>query len=314
MILSVPYDHREHCHSGKSCGKYGMKTILILKNHGQKKRVIDAIALRWTKAGHRVITHYGTENLPEVDIVILHVDTTYLPDEYLRRLRRYPVVVNRRAVNISKTEYSKNIVTEKDDYAGAVIVKTKANYGGLPDAWYQDPSLMGRLCVRLRILSQRNHGWENCSELDPFNYPILNNKKEVPEGVWKNRNLMVQQFLPEREEDLFFVRYWIFFGDQGWARRFGSKKPIVKFRTRVTAEKDIPLPDELVEMRNRLGLDYGRIDYVQHEGKTMILDVNRALGGAKHNLDKFEVELNSLARGIDRFAEQCNTKGKPNGG
>jgi hypothetical protein len=260
-----------------------------------------------------VITHYGTEDLPEADVVILHVDTTYLPDQYLQQVRRYPVVVNRGAVNISKTEYSHTIVTEKDDYAGPVIIKTKANYGGLPDAWYRNPGLMGRLRLRLRIFGQRNDSWNDRSELDPYRYPILNSKKEVPGEVWKNRNLMVQQFLPEREGELFFIRYYIFFGDQEWARRFGSKEPIAKFSTRVTDEEHIPIPDELVEIRNGLGLDYGRIDYVQHDGKVMVFDVNKALGGVKNDLGKFEVELDSLARGIDGFVEQCNTGGRPNG-
>ena len=35
------------------------------------------------------------------------------------------------------------------------------------------------------------------------------------------------------------------------------------------------MPGEVLDVRRRLGLDYGKIDYVIHEGQVVILDVNR---------------------------------------
>jgi hypothetical protein len=279
-----------------------MKTILILKGPNEKEMVIDAIALRWIRAGHRVITHHGTEDLPEADVVVLHVDTTRVPDEYRRGIRAYPVVVNRGAVDVSKTRYGGHFLTEPDDDAGAVIVKTTANYGGGPDdRYHRNRSRMRRL--RRRLVGKGTKTWERRSRLNPLDYPIFDSSREVPAGVWKNRNLLVQRFLPEMEGELFFIRYWMFFGDQGWARRFGSRTPIAKFHTRVTDEECIPVPDELVEIRDRLRVDYGRFDYVLHEGKPVVFDVNKTLS-AGGDLDQFADDLDRLATGINGFLEQ----------
>jgi hypothetical protein len=39
---------------------------------------------------------------------------------------------------------------------------------------------------------------------------------------------------------------------------------------------DVPL--ELLEIRDRLGFDYGKIDYVVHQGKVHIIDANKTPG------------------------------------
>ncbi len=270
-----------------------MKTILILKGPGEGVMLVDALALRWTQAGHRVITHHGPKGLPDADIVVLHVDATRIPLAYLRRLRAYPAVVNGGAVDISKPQYSKQVVRADDDYQGPVIVKTKLNFGGIPEQQRR-----GR--VRRLLHGVRRRGWKHLDSLDPLDYPIFDRKRDVPAGAWSNPNLMVERFVPEKEGELFFVRYWIFFGDQGWACRFGSQTPIAKFHTRVTAEEPVPVPGELVELRRRLGVDYGRIDYVQHHGKVVVFDVNKTLGGGGDQ-SEYAHGLDAMASGIDHF-------------
>jgi hypothetical protein len=270
------------------------KTVLILKAPGDGETVVDAIALRWSAAGHRVLTHHGPRGLPAADVVVLHLNRTRVPAAYRRALRSYPVVVNGRAVDISKPLYCEHAVSRTDDYDGPVIIKTKLNFGGGAEH--------NRIWLPLRVLSLRVLGraWRTRAVLDPLDYPILDRKSDVPKGVWANPRLLVERFLPEREGELFFLRYWLFLGDQGWACRFGSRKPVVKFPTRVTPEERVPVPDELVELRRRLGVDYGRIDYVEHDGRPVVFDVNKTLG-ASGEMSEWDDELDILARGMESF-------------
>ena len=157
--------------------------------------------------------------------------------------------------------------------------------------------------ARPPLFRSRQENWRCRRTLDPLNYPILERKEDVPAGVWENENLMVERFVPEREGDLFYIRYWIFLGNQGWARRFGSRRPVAKFGTRVTDEETVSVPRELIELRDCMGLDYGRFDYVQHGNRVMVFDVNKTLG-AGNNVDDFADELDELATGINVFLEE----------
>jgi hypothetical protein len=276
---------------------------MILKNNHNPNRfyLIDALALRWMKMGYEVVTHYGTKNLPDADIVILHVDKTIVPDEYVECLSQYPVVLNRNTLDISKSLISKNLVRPEKDYFGPVIIKTSANFGGVREA--REKPMHQKKKKWLRWLLKMKPNWEKIDALNPHKYPIFKNKESIPAGVWKNKNLIVEKFLPEIENGLFFLRYWIFFGEQGWAGRFGAKKPIVKFQKMVTKDEPIPIPDELKIVRKKLGFDYGRFDFVEHNGKTVLYDVNKTLGagGDAQQLEAYSAPLDMLASGINGF-------------
>lgn len=276
-----------------------MATILILRGPGGGPMVIDELAARWSRAGHRVVSQRGTRAAPRADVVVLHVDTTRTPEDYRRLAERYPVVVNGRAVDVSKRRYCGLTLRAPEDGAGPVIVKTDANYGGHPDERYlRSRSRLGRL--RRRLFGRPGGDWAGRTRLDPLAYPIFDRARDVPPGVWRNDALLVQRFVPERADGLFFVRYWVFFGEAGWARRFGSKQPIAKFHTRVTPEEPVTVPPALVGLRERLGLDYGRIDYAEPGGEPVVFDVNKTLS-AGGNADEYAEELDRLAVGIDGF-------------
>jgi hypothetical protein len=289
-----------------------MATILIVKAPADSRfSVIDALAERWVGAGHGVTTRYAHRNLPEADIVVAHVDTTCLPREYAEAFERYPTVVNGRAVDIDRSRFSRLMLAESDDYDGPVIVKTRGNFGGEGDERYRvGKYLRHRLLVRWhhRLSRKRERDWQHRRTLAPHEYPIFARKAEVPGAVWRNPHLMVERFRPETDAGLYFVRYWIFFGDEGWARRFGSRNPIVKFGNRATEEETVSVPAELVALRARLGLDYGRIDYVQHGSTVAVLDANKTLGYGR-NIRGYEADIDRLARGIAGFIEgrsSCN--------
>jgi hypothetical protein len=274
-----------------------MKTIMLLKDifDPGAQHLIDIIAIRWANKGYRVISHYGCENLPEADIVVLHVDQTFVPEKYPEALLKYPVVLNRHVLDISKNRISSNILHQADNYSGPVIIKTNANYGGIPELIYKRSTRKNP-----GNPAKAKKSWAEVEVLDPNNYPISRYKNQVPDDVWNNPNLIVEKFLPEMEDGMFFLRYYVFLGDKGWASRFGSRVPIAKFGTMATKDEAIPVPDELKELRQKAGFDYGRFDYVEHNGKPVLLDVNKTLGGA-HHVDEYAAQLDLLASGISGY-------------
>jgi len=250
--------------------------------------IIHHLALRWNDMGYKVIIHYGTRNLPEADIVFLHVNRTIVPDAYANAVSTYPVVLNRYVSDISRRNYSVISLNRDDDYGGEVIVKTNRNYGGIPE--YRDRSRFARV----------KESWEDREFLDALNYTILNNVKAVPQGVWINKNLIVEKFLPEKEGDLYFIRYWTFFGDKSLSGRFGSRNPIVKFGNMETSDESVPIPEELIQLRKKLNIDYGRFDYVVHAGKSIVLDINKTQASGR-SMDRFKADLDLLATGISYY-------------
>ncbi len=53
-----------------------------------------------------------------------------------------------------------------------------------------------------------------------------------------------------------------------------SKQPVVKLATSVQVEGGAT-PLEIYSFRRRLGIDYGKVDYVLRDGKAVVFDFNR---------------------------------------
>ena len=157
-----------------------MKTIMLYKDirfYPSSPYLIDVIATRWTDMGYRVISCYNLKNLPEADLVVLHVDKTVVSEKYTEALAKYPIVLNRNVFDVSKNRISSNILQRAEDYSGPVIIKTDANFGGIPEFQYKQ--IPPKDAVKIEVM--RN--WGEIAVLDPDNYPILSNKKHVPDVV-----------------------------------------------------------------------------------------------------------------------------------
>ena len=260
----------------------------------------------WEARGYPVRLAQGTREWIPGDIVIVHVDYTVIPDEYMEYARRFPVAVNGRVRDVSKNRYSSLMLDSDDEWSGRVIVKTKANYGGHKDVVSADE--------RLEFdLSQDTHErpWRKRRTLDPHDYPVFESLRHVPPGVWRNPLLMVEKFMPEiDDEGMFTIRFWHFMGDRGFGRMLKSPYRIVKplhhgdqsGRECHPAPIDGSAPRELRDARERLGFDYGRFDYVTVDGRTVLLDANPTPVIAQDGLDMFRVQFDSLIDGIECFA------------
>jgi hypothetical protein len=240
-----------------------------LTGHGY---IVNPLVAHWREAGHTVTVCDGRRGWPDADVAILHVDRTRIPDEYAALAGRYPVALNAGAPDLSKTVVSRSLLGRGDDYIGPVIVKTDANAGG-----HRERSLGYRKPVvgLLRAARDRLGDWTSTGVLATLDYPVYAGIGQVPDAVWGNPALVVERFLPERRGEEYALRQWIFLGASGFAKVSYGPRPVVKAVNVTSSEPVADVPDALREARARLGLDYGKLDYVMHEGEAILLDANR---------------------------------------
>jgi len=269
-----------------------MASILILTHEFDEfaaaEYLIKGCFAPWQQMGHRVRVSNGLPSTIDADVVVLHTDLTVVPKDYVEFAAQYPAGVNRSAVDIRKRLVSRFQVRPDDDWTGPVIAKSDFNSGGL---------------------LERHHNWMAFVRNKPppspssqvfTSYPIYASKSEVPDAIWSDPGLIVERFMPERDEQGYWVRFWIFFGDAGRCNRICGPDPIVKGANMI-AREPAPIPEVLRAERERLGFDYGKFDFVVHEGQVVLLDANRTPTGAAAISDYQTREAAKLALGINGF-------------
>jgi hypothetical protein len=242
-----------------------------------------------------------------IDLLIPQIDLTKTPRRYLRCMERFPRVLNRRVDDISKRRISRNLLRRDASWDGPVIVKTDRNYGGLPEA-RSLPRTLGDLASRLqgrrRAAARGDFRWVRAIPTDE--YPIFSRLDDVPPSVWSNRHLVVERFIPERQGEHYCIRVCLVLGNVMLNRRLYSRRPVIKGGTEHSEE--VPVPEALVEFRERLGLDYGKIDYVVHDGELHVLDANRS-PGVLADAAVTERICRKLAAGLDSLLDPDRREG-----
>jgi len=242
----------------------------------------------WEDAGATVVILHGPNDFVPADIIIPHLDLTITPPAYHALLQRYPVAINRRLIDISKATISSNLVSRGDAYGGEVIVNTNCNYGGVPESRLK-PRPPAR-STRRRILDKlssmlrgrraaEDRAWRSIDSIKSGDYPIFPSLAAVPAGVFANKNLVVEKFLPEHSGSDYCLRYCYFFGDRHINFLLRSKERVVKGSNAFSCD-ETPAPPEIFSIRRRLGLDYGKLDYVMRDGQVVLFDVNRTPASA----------------------------------
>ena len=231
----------------------------------QRAYLLRELSGHWTTQGHRVSVTEGLDNWPEADIAVLHIDLSLVPDAYVRASRRFPRVINGAALDIRKRLVSKIILQRDDDWTGPVIVKTNLNRGGVPEMRYlqmlKNAGLRSPISQEGMVFSQQP-------------YSIHASKDAVNPALWENPGIVVERFLPERDPRGFAMRVWIFLGAAERCSRLLGTDPLIKSGGIIGREL-VPIPEELRAERERLGFDYGKFDFVMHEGRAVLLDANR---------------------------------------
>ncbi len=265
-----------------------IRKIAILLHERHRDALLTAyriwgLAAHWRKRGITVEPILGIEREIDADLLIPHLDLSYIPDDYWAFLQRHPNVVNRRVRDIRKIAISTNLVQLTDSWQGPVIVKTNLNYRGVMDAQLLGPTrtfakrIANRITDRLArpsFIERRFLGWRST----PHRYHIFRSKHDVPRPVWTNDALVVERFLPERRGRQYVMRIWAFFGDRGQSKVFYGDDPWIKGQNSEMHVLADPPPPAIVEARHRLGLDYAKMDYVLHDGEAVLIDVNVTQG------------------------------------
>jgi hypothetical protein len=246
--------------------------IAILKHEADRGRdyLIDLFAEYWKEDGLDVRCVYGTEFVP-ADVAILHVDLSIVPDEYVELALRYPVTVNGRITDIRKSTTSRVLLRPDDPWPGPAIVKTDLNCGGLAE---------------YRLARKRAPGWQKITRrlgrklLRRHSYRIYPSIADVPRRAFHDPRLVVERFIPEREGDGYCIRVYQFLGDRHSCTRLVCTDPIIKAGGNWKSHPMEPDPG-IEEIRRGLGFDYGKFDYVVHDGTVVLLDPNKTPGGSR---------------------------------
>lgn len=257
--------------------------LLVLQHEFQNslpgsKYIVALFIKKWEQLGYTVQSVEGVHDKVRADLLFVHIDATVLAEEYLEFISRYPVAINGGVTDISKDRFSTIQLQRTDSYQGLVIVKTKANFGGR-----QDLNLQRLAGTRPLETDLHQRPWRKVETLDSYDYPVFDSLRNVPTGVWKNHRLIVEKFVSEKNEDGHYVmRNWFFLGDQGFTRLVSSPYHIVKpaSGTPIPGRETFLHPlDEAIHpalhaLRERMGFDYGRLDYIMVNGEPVVFDIN----------------------------------------
>jgi len=266
------------------------KTIAILFHENEKHFCfknynISIMAKIWRDDGYSIKLVYGIKRFVPADICFVHVDLSVVPDAYIQFANCYPVVINGRIKNILKSKISKNLVKEKDNYQGSVIVKTDRNYAG----WPESLSTENLTQVILKQLMRRT-GMGRQNLMSQSDYRVFPNTDKVPERYFREKRYVVEKFLPERHEDLYCVNYHKFFGGYHHNIKLFSKNPIVSGANSVRREYIAPHP-EILKVQDQLEMDYGKLDYCIVDNRVVLLDANKTVGVTRSKVTKQHYDL-----------------------
>jgi hypothetical protein len=278
--------------------------IAVLFHEGEREAnlgsyIVHHLAKYWREDGHEVRFLFGTRDPIPADLLLVHVNLSVVPADYLRFARRYPVALNARIGDIRKSAISQNLVRPGDGWDGPVIVKSDLNYAGQPELvlggnWAEQRFALWRRFVRRMPRVAR---WEK-----PItqwqDYEVFERLSAVPRALLRSRKVVVERFRPELEGGLYHLRIYQFLGDRYTCSRLASPNPVIKAQNSVRVEQIEPHP-EVLAWRERLGIDYGKLDYVVEGGEAVLLDVNKTTGASRHMADaNLDAMRRHLAEGL----------------
>jgi hypothetical protein len=236
--------------------------------------LIHFLANDWARQGHSVIVS-SPDQAPDADIAVLHVDLTIVPESLVSACEKYPQVLNGRFTDNSKRVFSRQLIGPEAEYNGKVIVKTNANYGGLHELILKyGPTAPPNVVADFSAAAIR---WEVVESIPSDQYLVLESRHEVPSAVWGNPHLVVEKFMPEiYDTGLYCMRACIFFGDREANILVKSPSKVVKGTDAVDRQLlTDKAPAAVQHFKREHGMDFGRIDYVIHEGEVVIFDANK---------------------------------------
>lgn len=277
------------------------KRLAILNSpatpRGVRQHMVAFIEDFLRESGVEVIHLYGTDRFVPADALFVHVDLSVVPDSVGQFASRYPIAINAHATDIRKHRFVDGLLEAGADYPLPVIVKSDLNYGGTPE--FHALNLFQRATRKAgRILM----GTPAAPILEKSSYKVFPSLSDVPPRFF-SPHTVVQKMLPEKDGDMYVLREYMFLGDLHYESIERSEKPVFTEDYHVSCLPVTPHP-RLLAMRRQLRLDYGKIDYVMHDGVPFIFDANKTMGlGAYGNTSDFAQDIIDMLRA---FAESVH--------
>lgn len=252
---------------------------------GPKQRYfVSQLARHWREDGFQVRYLKDPASPIAGDLLFIHIDLSVVPEPYLALAQAYPVSINATVKDIRKSVISRQLVGPDDSWDGPVIVKTDLNYSGFPERRYAGAALAGSLSV----------------VKSPGDYPVFQQLRDVPARHFDNPELVVERFLPEMIDGRYCIRSYNFFGDREDTFLLYGEQPVVKLGNITRIENTVAHP-EIRDMRHALGFDYGKFDYVVHDGHAILLDANKTPGPLPVKDAATAAMLRRRAQGVHAF-------------
>lgn len=267
------------------------KHIVILLHESVTSKKMETYSISryieyWEREGHIITVLCGTKKFIPADILFMHVDLTVIPKEYFEFAKQYPIVINGDVHDIRKSVCSQLVLDHDTDYTGPVIVKTELNSFGRQEQKLSK-NWISRLLMKKTMLKE---------------YKIYNNYKEVPKKIVDNPHLVIEKFLPEKNGEKYSMRTYVFLGDKEKWTKVTSKDPIIKGANAIEIEQ-IPPEPKIIELRKKMKFDYGKFDYIMHNGEPILFDANKTIGRAinRNGVKANQPLLEYMASGILDF-------------
>jgi hypothetical protein len=248
----------------------------------QEDSLLALLGQRWKRRGIKVSNLYGANAFVPADIAFVHVDLSVVPKEYCDLAKRYPLALNAFVTDIRKRNFSTLEVTDSPTYDGPVIVKTNLNSGGLPERRIRRNRWPGPIRAAQRALENAfmRSGLSSRADITFATYRAFPTAKDVPPDIFNNPDLIVERFVPERQDGWYCYRRYYFLGDSEVSQLWLGTQPICEEDSNEMEVHEAPIPAGIREFRRKLSIDYGKIDYVLDEaGRAIVLDVNKTPGG-----------------------------------
>ncbi len=243
-------------------------SVCSLRGDNLKRTAISALVPLWARMGLDV--SFDDSYRESADLCVLHQNLTRIDPGQLPVPPKGVYVVNGRVLDISKGRYSTLRLLKGQPWDGQLIIKTQANYFGIPE--FRATGSRDSLDALNRL---RREVSASAASDDRFHYFILKGAAHVPDWVWDSKDLIVERFMPERIGEMYCIRGWMFLGSRGYGYKVWSDRPLVKTATMVGYELLETVPDALLRYREVVGVDYGKFDYVEVDGEVHLIDANK---------------------------------------
>lgn len=264
--------------------------------HDDPGYLLSLLRTRWEARGALVCDVTEPDRVEDADLVFVHVDRSVVPSEILGDLRGRRGA-NLAAADIRKSVYLDHLLRSPIQDSGPVIVKSELNHAGLPER-LASGAIHLSLPRRLVRAVRRRLGL-NFEIRGKHDYRIYSDASSVPRGRFEDGSV-VQRFMPERRDGRYVLREYYFLGDREFLSVEEGDDPILTSGRQVHGGPGSP-PAEVRAVRDRLRLDYGKLDYGLVDGEVVVYDANKTVGIRRDPTPGTIAIAEHLAGGIDSF-------------